>query len=70
MQSQIVRSIYVLITSLTMPALAANQLSWTRERQVQVRDGRLTIRMFLKDDHTYAALSEVLFHFMDHRTSP
>ena len=47
--------------------LSANHLSWTRERNVSVDDGRLTIRIHLKDDVTYAALSEVLFNFMDRR---
>jgi murein DD-endopeptidase MepM/ murein hydrolase activator NlpD len=47
--------------------LEPNQLTWTRERRVQVTDGRLTIRLYLRDDTTYAALSEILFHYMNSR---
>lgn len=49
--------------------LGANHLTWTKEQQVQVKDGRLTVRIYLKDNMTYASLSEVLFHFMDRRNA-
>ena len=53
--------------SLGSHELSASQLNWTRERIAGVTDGRLTIRIYLKDGATYAAPSEVLFNFMDRR---
>ncbi len=47
--------------------LRANHLSWTGRRKVAVRDGRLTVRIHLKDGNTYASLSEILFNFLDRR---
>ena len=47
--------------------LEANHLSWTGIKGVSVADGRLTVRIFLKEDGTFASLSEILFNFRDRR---
>jgi hypothetical protein len=47
--------------------LPANRSAWTDGQIVRVTDGWLTVRIHLKHDTTYAALSEVMFHFVDRR---
>lgn len=42
-------------------ALGANQFAWTPEKTVAVHDGRLTIRIELKDAHSWAGLSQLRF---------
>lgn len=39
---------------------AAGQLDWTNERIVKVHDGKLTIRIFVDDEHV-AGISEIVF---------
>ncbi|MCB1122755.1 MAG: peptidoglycan DD-metalloendopeptidase family protein, partial [Verrucomicrobiae bacterium] len=47
--------------------LPPNALSWVGEKRARVEDGRLTVRIHLKDDATYASLSELSFYFRDRR---
>ncbi|MBK1878503.1 hypothetical protein [Pelagicoccus mobilis] len=48
--------------------MSANEFRRSRERIVSVQDGRLTIRIYLKNDRDYASLSELSFCFLDRRT--
>lgn len=47
--------------------LEPNRFAWTEEQIVRVTDGRLTIRIELRDDETPGSLSEIMFGFMDYR---
>lgn len=49
--------------------LPAGQLQWTPKPIVAVRDGRLTVRLYLKDDTTKAGLRNLNFTLID-RTEP
>jgi len=43
-------------------SLAQNEFQWTPEAVIPVRDGRLTIRMHIKDDNSlYAAVKRIQF---------
>ncbi len=47
--------------------LEPSAFAWTPERIVRVGDGRLTIRLHLRDATTPAGLSEIMFAFVDRR---
>ena len=41
--------------------LPRGELRWTEEKRVTVRDGRLTVRIHLRDDRTPAGLRKLVF---------